>query len=137
MSIGDSWQLPNLDHHPMYLFTSPHLTEREVIVKQEVDSYQTSDISQSACLQVGDDVYQIGSSVDLPDTICDGLTFKMRLIRLHDGDCYLLARWKPDRRMRRASEGRGQKWFLEKKLFPEDAESFLRERECLFAQTVG
>ena len=60
--------------------------------------------------------------MDLDDAECEGLTFKRRLVQLKDGTCYLMARWKPDRYMRRAAAGKSQKWFLDKEVFPKDAQ---------------
>jgi hypothetical protein len=117
------------DGHPMYIFSSPRLTRREKSMKQEVDAYLVNEIENSAALRVGRRVFHIESSVDLEDAECDGLTFKRRLVQLRDGTCYLMARWKPDRYMRRAAAGKSQKWFLDKEVFPTDAEALFAKHE--------
>jgi len=106
----------------MHLFSSPRLTRREKAVKQEVDSYLVNEIENSESMQVGRRVLKVESSVDLDDAECKGLTFKRRLVQLKNGTCYLMARWKPDRYMRRAAAGKSQKWFLDKEVFPKDPE---------------
>jgi len=106
----------------MHLFSAPRLTKREKAVKQEVDAYLVNEIRNSESMRVGRRVFQIESSVDLDDAECEGLTFKRRLVQLKDGTCYLMARWKPDRYMRRAAAGKSQKWFLDKEVFPRDAQ---------------
>jgi len=110
------------DVHPMHLFSSPRLTRREKAVKQEVDSYLVNEIENSESMRVGRRMLRIESSVDLDDAECKGLTFKRRLVQLKNGACYLMARWKPDRYMRRAAAGKSQKWFLAKEVFPKDPE---------------
>jgi hypothetical protein len=114
----------------MFHLTSPRLTPREKILKKEVDSYHTSEIEDRVHFSVGKERYQVNHQLDLPDTTCDGLTFKLRLVELDTGTCFLLARWKPDRYMRRASAGRCQKWFIEKQVFPKD-------KQGLFTRFAG
>ena len=108
--------------HPMHIFSAPRLTKREKAVKQEVDAYLVNEIENSESMRVGKRVFQIESSVDLHDAECEGLTFKRRLVQLKNGTCYLMARWKPDRYMRRAAAGKSQKWFLAKEVFPRDVQ---------------
>ena len=108
--------------HPMRQLVSPKLAEKETIVKQEVDAYYTSEIEKTAHFAVGRRRYRVSNYLDLPDATCEGLTFKLRLVEVQTGVCFLLARWKPDRYMRRASAGRCQKWFVEKQLFPKNRE---------------
>ena len=120
MSKVPSQDLP--ETHPMHLFSSPRVTRREKTVKQEVDAYLVNEIENSESMRVGRRVFKIESSVDLDDAECEGFTFKRRLVQLKDGTCYLMARWKPDRYMRRAAAGKSQKWFLAKEVFPKDTQ---------------
>ena len=114
----------------MHLFSSPRLTRREKSMKQEVDAYLVNEIEDSQSLRVGRRLLRIESSVDLEDAECKGFTFKRRLVQLRDGTCYLMARWKPDRYMRRAAAGKSQKWFLDKEVFPKDAEELFAKHEA-------
>ena len=106
--------------HPMHRLASPRLTKKEKVLKREIDAYLVSDVRETARILVGQKAYDIVDAVDLPDEICSGLTFKLRLVHLKNGNCYLLARWKPDRYMRRNTGGLSQKWFFEKEVFPSD-----------------
>ena len=106
--------------HPMLQLASPKLAEKETILKREVDAYYVSEVDKTAHFSIGKQRYRVSNVLDLPDATCQGLTFKLRLVEVDTGTCFLLARWKPDRYMRRASAGRGQKWFIEKQLFPKD-----------------
>jgi hypothetical protein len=115
--------------HPMFKLDSPKLTKKEKVLKREVDAYLVSDVRETARLLIGQKAFEIRDAVDLPDATCDGLTFKMRLVHMKGGNCYLMARWKPDRYMRRNTGGLSQKWFLEKELFPSDAEKFLSKMQ--------
>ena len=113
--------------HPMHRLETPKMTKKEKVLKREVDAYLVSDVRETARILIGPKAYEIMDAVDLPDAICEGLTFKMRLVHMKGGVCYLLARWKPDRYMRRAAAGKSQKWFLDREVFPKDpAELFSR-----------
>ncbi|UCH34121.1 MAG: hypothetical protein JSV65_16460 [Armatimonadota bacterium] len=112
----------------MNIFECPRLTSREKKMKKEVDGYVTSEIEGRARLLIGKQTTIVDSSVDLPDSVCDGLTFKRRLVLMNNGDCYLLARWKPDRYMRRSANGKRQKWFIDRECFPSDAHRFLAQK---------
>jgi len=120
--------------HPMLIFSSPRLTRREAKVKKELDSYVINDIDRTQLLTVGRKQYRVESSVDLPDVTCGGLTFKTRLVMLKGGTCYVMARWKPDRYMRRLAQRSQQKWFLEKELFPPDPVKFLANQQAKLEQ---
>jgi len=116
--------------HPMLIFSSPRLTRRESKVRQEVDAYVINDIERTEALMIGKKQYQVESSLDMPDVVCKGFIFKTRLVLLKGGACYLMARWKPDRYMRRLAEGAQQKWFLDKKLFPNDPAKFFAGQQA-------
>ena len=116
------------DQHPMKIFDCPRLTSREKKLKKEVDGYIISEIKGQARILIEDRTVIVDSSVDLADCICDGLTFKRRLVLLDGGNCYLLARWKPDRYMRRSANGQRQKWFIDRECFPSDARRFLADK---------
>lgn len=109
---------------PMRRFSTRKMTKKENVVKREVDLYHVSDIDNTAVIYVGNRVMQIYQSLDLPDAECDGLVFKRRVIQTAKGACLLLARWKPERHMRRTTTEWSQKWFVEKQLFPPDTERF-------------
>ncbi len=115
--------------HPMKVFGGPRLTREETPIKRRVDAYITSEIDRSELMRVGGKTYHIQNSVDLPDLICSGLTFKRRLVQVKGGACYLVARWKPERHMRRLAEPESQKWFLAKEIFPKDPEKFFAKHE--------
>jgi len=112
----------------MKIFDCPRLTSREKKLKKEVDGYIISEIKGQARILIEDRTVIVDSSVDLADCICDGLTFKRRLVLLDGGNCYLLARWKPDRYMRRSANGQRQKWFIDRECFPSDARRFLADK---------
>jgi len=116
------------DQHPMNLFECPRLTSREKKLKKEVDGYVISEIQGEARLLIDNATVIVDSSVDLPDSVCDGLTFKRRLVLMDGGNCYLLARWKPDRYMRRSANGQCQKWFIVRQCFPANARRFLAQK---------
>jgi len=116
------------DQHPMTVFDSPPLTSREKKLKKEVDGYLVSEIEGRERLRVGKRTLVVDSAVDLSDSVCEGLIFKRRLVLLDGGNCYLLARWKPDRYMRRSANGQMQKWFIERQCFPRDANRFMAEK---------
>jgi hypothetical protein len=107
---------------PINRFSGKRLTRKEKVVKQEIDSYHVSDVDDTAVIYVGDQALGVYRSLELPDAECDGLTYKQRLISTNSGDCMLIARWKPDRQMRRMAPDWSQKWFVEKELFPPDPE---------------
>lgn len=98
------------------------MTRKESVVKQEIDHYRVSEVDETEVIYVGTRARSIYRSLDLPDALCDGYTFKQRLVRTDGGDCLLLARWKPDRHMRRSASAWSQKWFVEKELFPPDSD---------------
>jgi hypothetical protein len=116
------------DQHPMQIFDCPRLTSREKKLKKEIDGYIISEIKGQARILIEDRTVIVDSSVDLSDCICDGLTFKRRLVLLDGGNCYLLARWKPDRYMRRSANGQCQKWFIDRECFPSNARRFLADK---------
>lgn len=113
--------------HPMFRLESPKLTRKEKVLKREVDAYLTSDVRETAKILIGPRTHEIKEVVDLSDAICAGLTFKMRLVCVKNGSCYLLARWKPDRYMRRNTGGLSQKWFIEKEVFPNNIDRFFQQ----------
>jgi len=119
----------------MKRFSAPRMTRREDIVKREIDAYHVSDVDNTALIYIGDRALSIYQSLDLPDVECDGLTFKRRLIKIDTGDCLLIARWKPDRQMRRTAPHWSQKWFVEKKLFPANADRFFARIETRLEET--
>jgi hypothetical protein len=105
---------------PIQRFRTRPLTRKESVLKQEIDAYFTSDVDNTSCLTVGRRLLPICQTLDLPDAVCEGLTYKQRLVHTERGDCLLLVRWKPDRHMRRNAPDWSQKWFVEKQLFPPD-----------------
>ena len=114
---------------PLRRFSAPRLTRKEKVVKKEIDTYHVSDVDNTAVIYVGDRALSVYRSLELPDAECDGLTYKQRLVTTNRGDCFLVARWKPDRQMRRTAPEWSQKWFLAKKLFPPDADRFFSRVE--------
>lgn len=114
---------------PMQRFSARRMTRKENVVKREIESYRLSDIDNTAVIYVGRKALSIYQTLDLPDATCDGLTFKQRLVQTEAGDCLLLARWKPDRYMRRSAPDWSQKWFVEKELFPPDLQRFFTRAE--------
>jgi len=131
----DEGSLPR--KHPMLIFSSPRLTRREAKVRKEVDAYVVNDIDRTQLLTIGRKQFRVESSVDLPDVTCRGLTFKTRLVMLKGGTCYVMARWKPDRYMRRLAAGGQQRWFLEKELFPTDPAKFVANQQAKLGQAEG
>jgi len=112
---------------PIERFSTTRFVRKETVLKQEVESYYVSDVDNIAFINTGRRKHTISQVLDLPDAVCAGLTYKQRLIQTERGDCLLLARWKPDRHMRRNAPAWSQKWFVEKQLFPPDNEKlFLR-----------
>lgn len=116
------------DQHPMNIFDCPRLTSREKRLKKEIDGYIISEIEGQARIKLENKTLIVDSSVDLPDSVCDGLTFKRRLVLMDGGGCYLLARWKPDRYMRRSANGQCQKWFIDRQVYPSNPRRFLAEK---------
>ncbi len=114
---------------PINRFSSRRLTRKEKVVKQEIDSYHVSDIDDTAVIYVGAEALSVYRSLELPDAECDGLTYKQRLVSTDEGDCMLIARWKPDRQMRRMAPEWSQKWFVEKELFPPDPDQLFSRVE--------
>lgn len=115
--------------NPIKQFNSPKLTRKEQVLKKEIDTYRVSEVDDTAVIYVGNSALPIFRSLELPDAECEGLVYKQRLVTTDKGDCLLLARWKPDRYMRRTAPAWSQKWFVEKKLFPGDPERFLARLE--------
>lgn len=120
---------PDESFNPIKTFNSRKFTRKEKVMKKEIDSYRVSDVDDTAVIYVGNSALPIFRSLELPDAECDGLTFKQRVVKTNSGDCLLLARWKPDRYMRRTAPAWSQKWFVEKKLFPPDTERFFQRLE--------
>ncbi|HUU53574.1 MAG TPA: hypothetical protein VMY87_01535 [Armatimonadota bacterium] len=120
---------PDASFNPIESFTSRKMTRKEKVLKTQIDSYRVSDVDDTAVIYVGNATLPILTSLELPDAECDGLTFKLRVVQTDEGDCLLLARWKPDRYMRRSAPPSSQKWFVEKKLFPPNKERFFHRLE--------
>lgn len=114
---------------PIQRFRADRLAKKETVLKQEIESYYVSDVDNTAAIMLGRQMTPIACSLDLPDAICDGLTFKQRLVQTSHGDCLLIARWKPDRHMRRNAPEWSQKWFVEKQVFPPDNERLFSRLE--------
>jgi len=114
---------------PIRRFSTRKMARKENVVKREVDVYHVSDVDNTAVIYVENRAMAVYQSLDLQDAVCDGLVFKQRLIQTTKGDCLLLARWKPDRHMRRTATEWSQKWFVEKELFPADMERFFTRQE--------
>ena len=115
--------------NPIKRFNSAKLTRKEQVVKKEIESYRVSDVDDTAVIYVGDSQMPISRTLELPDAETDGLVYKQRVVTTNKGDCLLLARWKPDRYMRRTAPAWSQRWFVEKKLFPGDADRFFQKLE--------
>jgi len=115
--------------NPIKHFSAAKLTRKEEVLKKAIESYRVNDVDDTAVIYVGTSALPIFRSVELPDAQCDGLTYKQRVVSTKKGDCLLLARWKPDRYMRRAAPAWSQRWFVEKKLFPGDSERFFEKLE--------
>ncbi len=113
----------------MERFSSRKLTRKEKLVKREVDTYHVSDVDNTAAIYVGSKALNVYQSIDLPDAECDGLTFKRRVVQTGKSTCLLLARWKPERHLRRTTTEWSQKWFVEKRLFPTNTERFFAKLE--------
>lgn len=118
--------------NPIERFATWRLSRKETILKQEIESYYVSDVDNRATIRLGKRSHTIAQTLELPDCICDGLTFKQRLVQTERGDCLLLARWKPDRHMRRSAPEWSQKWFVEKQLFPPDNDKLFSKLEKRF-----
>ncbi len=114
---------------PIQRFRADRLAKKETVLKQEIESYYVSDVDNTAAIMLGRQMTPIACTLDLPDAICDGLTFKQRLVQTSRGDCLLIARWKPDRHMRRNAPEWSQKWFVEKQVFPPDNERLFSRLE--------
>jgi hypothetical protein len=121
----------------MQRFSARKLTRRESVLKREIDAYHVSEVDNTAVIYVGSRAFSIYHTLDLPDATCDGLTFKQRVVQTEKGDCLLLARWKPDRYMRRSAPEWSQKWFVEKQLFPPDQARFFARLERQRAELPG
>ncbi len=117
---------------PIERFSTWRLSRKETVLKKEIEAYYVSDVDNHAFIRMGKRSHTISQALDLPDCVCDGLTFKQRLIETERGDCLLLARWKPDRHMRRNAPEWSQKWFVEKQLFPPDREKLFSRLEKRF-----
>ena len=117
---------------PIERFAATRFVRRETVLKQEIEAYYVSDVDNSAFIRMGKRSESICQSLDLPDCVCEGLTYKQRLVQTERGDCLLLARWKPDRHMRRNAPDWSQRWFVEKQLFPPDYGKFFTRLEKRF-----
>lgn len=114
---------------PMDRFSAPRMVRKESVVKKEIDVYHVSEVDNTAVIYMGRRALSIYQTLDLPDASCDGLIFKQRLVQSGPRQCLLLARWKPDRRLRRTAPTWSQKWFVEKRLYPPDVERFFSRIE--------
>ena len=126
---------PPPSEEPRGMFSSPRLTRREKVLKREIDTYHVSDVDHTEVIYVGKKALSIYQRLDLPDADCDGYTFKQRLVQTNGGDCLLLARWKPDRHMRRTASAWSQKWFVEKELYPPDTARLFSRVEKKFEES--
>lgn len=117
---------------PIERFSSARLVKKETVLKREIEAYYTSDVDNAAFIRCGKRKHNILQTLDLPDAMCDGLTYKQRLICTEKGDCLLLARWKPERHMRRNAPEWSQRWFIEKQLYPPDNEKLFARLEKRF-----
>ena len=117
---------------PIERFSATRLVKRETVLKHEIESYYISDVDSSAFIRYRRRRLNICQTLDLPDAMCDGLTYKQRLICTEKGDCLLLARWKPERHMRRNAPESSQRWFVEKQLYPPDREKMFARLEKRF-----
>jgi len=131
LSSSNTNRNPTIDQsfNPIKRFSAPKMTRKEKVLKKEIETYHLSDVDDTAVIYVGNSTMSIGRSLELPDAECDGLTYKQRIVSTEKGDCLLLARWKPDRYMRRTAPIRSQRWFVEKKLFPPNADRFFARIE--------
>ncbi len=120
---------PDESFNPIESFSARRMTRKEKVLKKGIDSYRLSDVDDTSVIYVGDTARPILTSLELPDAECEGLTFKQRVVRTNDGKCLLLARWKPDRYMRRTAPDWSQRWFVEKQLFPPNADRFFTRLE--------
>ena len=114
---------------PIRRFTAPKFTRKENVVKRAIDAYHVSDVDNTEVIYFGRKAHSVFQSLDLPDATCEGLIYKQRLVQTKDGDCLLIARWKPDRYMRRSAPDQSQQWFAEKELFPPDLTRFFSRIE--------
>jgi hypothetical protein len=114
---------------PIRHFTAPKLTRKENVVKRAIEAYHVSDVDNTEVIYFGRKAHSVFQSLDLPDATCDGLIYKQRLVQTKGGDCLLIARWKPDRYMRRSAPEQSQRWFIEKELFPPDLTRFFSRLE--------
>jgi hypothetical protein len=126
---------PDASFNPIKRFSARRFTRKEKVLKKEIDSYRVSDVDDTSVIYVGSSALPIYRSLELPDAECEGLTFKQRMVRVNNGDCLLLARWKPDRYMRRTAPAWSQRWFVEKKVFPPDTERFFQRLEKSIEQS--
>ena len=117
---------------PIERFSTSRFVRKETVLKQEVELYYVSDVDNIASINMGKRKHTISQVLDLPDAVCAGLTYKQRLVQTERGDCLLLARWKPERHMRRNAPDWSQKWFVEKQLFPPDNEKLFSRLEKRF-----
>jgi hypothetical protein len=117
---------------PIERFNATRLVKKETVLKHEIESYYISDVDNIAFIRYGKRRLNICQTLDLPDAMCDGLTYKQRLICTDKGDCLLLARWKPERHMRRNAPDWSQRWFVEKQLYPPDTEKMFTRLEKRF-----
>ena len=135
-SNGSRSFTPDESFNPIKRFNARKFTRKEKVLKKEIDSYRVSDVDDTSVIYEGNSALPIFRSLELPDAECDGLTFKQRVVKTNSGDCLLLARWKPDRYMRRTAPARSQRWFVEKKLYPPDTERFFQRLEKSIEQAA-
>jgi hypothetical protein len=121
--------VPDESFNPIQRFVVPKLTPKEEVMKKEIDTYHVSDVDNTAVIYFGADGLSVIRSLELSDAECEGLVYKQRLVATEAGDCLLLARWKPDRYMRRTAPMWAQKWFIEKKLYPQNADRLFDKLE--------
>jgi hypothetical protein len=117
---------------PIERFSATRFVKKETVLKRDIEAYYTSDVDNAAFIRCGKRKHTIEQTLDLPDAMCDGLTYKQRLICTEKGDCLLLVRWKPERHMRRNAPEWSQRWFVEKQLFPPDSEKLFARLEKRF-----
>lgn len=130
---GRSQFTPDESFDPIGRFSARKMTRKEKVMKREIDTYHVSEVDDTAVIHFGETALPILTSLELPDAECDGLMFKQRVVRTQKGECLLLARWKPDRYMRRSAPPSSQKWFVEKRLFPPDTDRFFHRLEKTMA----
>lgn len=120
---------------PVGGFSARRMTRKEKVLKEEIDRYHISDVDDTAVIYFAKKTLPINRCLDLPDAECDGLTYKQRVVSTNGGGCFLIARWVPDRYMRRTAPDCAQRWFVEKRLYPPDEERFYSRLEKRLGET--